>query len=383
MDKRSLYITEYQGKKAGLASFRGITKSKKTGEVPRLEQDNFAGILDSMEDGVYIINQHYEMEYANPALESGLGPVKGRKCYQYFHNRKKPCPWCPNETAFAGKTMRWEWYYAENQRTYDLVTTPLKKADGNISKLGILRDITEHKKVDDEIRESREQLRNLSAYLHSAREEERKLVAREIHDELGQSLTALKMDLCWLSKRLPQDNELLSEKTEIMVELIDRTIQTVQKISTELRPGILDDLGLMAAIEWQADEFTNRMGIKCELSPGSKHIVVNAEHATAIFRIFQETLTNVARHAQATRVRVILRQKAGKLVLQIRDNGIGIKEEQIIDPESIGLIGIRERARSQGGEAEISGIQGKGTTVTLTIPLNNRKDESNDKNTRC
>lgn len=374
MDEHSSYITN-QNPKAGLASFRGITKSEKTGGAPSLERDNLAGVLDSMEDGVYIIDQHYEMEYANPALESGLGPVEGRKCYQYFHNRKEPCPWCPNEAVFAGKTMRWEWYYGENQRTYDLITTPLKKADGNISKLGILRDITEHKKVDDEIRGSREQLRNLSAHLHSVREEERTLMAREIHDELGQVLTALKMDLSWLSKRLPKDKKSLFEKTGAMSKLIDTTIQMVKRISTELRPGVLDDLGLMAAIEWQADEFASRTGIKCKLSPGSKYIVVDGEHATAIFRIFQETLTNVARHAKATRVRVSLREKAGRLVLQIRDNGIGIKEEQIAAPKSLGLIGIRERARSQGGEAKISGIQGKGTTITVTIPLD-RKDET-------
>jgi signal transduction histidine kinase len=144
----------------------------------------------------------------------------------------------------------------------------------------------------------------------------------------------------------------------------------VQRVCTQLRPGILDDFGLVTAIEWQADEFVNRTGIKCRLSPKSKHIVVDGERATAIFRVFQEILTNVVRHAKATEIKVDLRQKNSKLVLQVKDNGIGIKEEQIIDSKSLGLIGIRERVYYLGGKVEISGIQGKGTTVTITMPLN-------------
>ena len=376
MDKHSSYRTN-QNPKVGSHSCGEVPKKKRLERAPRLERDNLANILGSMEDGVYIINQQYDIEYANPAFETIFGPLKvGQdKCYQYFHNRENPCPWCSNEAVFAGKTMRWEWFYKKSQRTYDLVTTPLRNASGDISKLGIFRDITEHKKVDKEVIESRQQLRNLSTHLHSVREEERTRMAHEIHDELGQLLTALKMDLSWLSKRLPRDKELLLEKVNAMSELVDTTIRTVKKISTELRPGVLDDLGLIAAIEWQADEFTNRTGIKCKLSPGFKHIVVDGEHATTIFRIFQETLTNVARHSRATRVEIILREKAGRLALQIRDNGIGIKEEQIIDPKSLGLIGIRERAYSQGGEAKIIGVQGKGTTVTVAIPLD-RKEEA-------
>jgi signal transduction histidine kinase len=375
MGEHSLYLTN-QHPRVGSDSCRGAPKGKKLKQTPPLKQNNLANILDSMEDGVYIINQWLEIEYANPAFEAIFGPVKigQNKCYQHFHNRKDPCPWCPNEAVFAGKTMRWEWYFAKNKRTYDLITTPLKiplkNTEGNISKLGIFRDITEHKKTDEEIRESREQLRNLSAHLHSVREEERKLMAREIHDELGQSLTALKMDLAWLTKRLPKDKKPLLEKADAMSGLVDRTIRTVQRVCTQLRPGILDDFGLVTAIEWQADEFVNRTGIKCRLSPKSKHIVVDGERATAIFRVFQEILTNVVRHAKATEIKVGLRQKNSKLVLQVKDNGIGIKEEQIIDSKSLGLIGIRERVYYLGGKVEISGIQGKGTTVTITMPLN-------------
>ncbi len=137
----------------------------------------------------------------------------------------------------------------------------------------------------------------------------------------------------------------------------------------------MDDLGLVAAIEWQTSEFQNRTGIKCQLSLGSDNIVVDRECTTTVFRIFQETLTNIARYADATRVKVSLREKAGRLVLKVRDNGKGITQEQITNSKSLGLIGIRERARSQGGEVEISGIRNKGTTVTLNVPID-RKGET-------
>jgi len=232
--------------------------------------------------------------------------------------------------------------------------------------------ITEHKRAEEELRSSREQLRNLSAHLQSVREEERTLIAREIHDELGQALTALKMDLSWLGNRLPKDEKSLLEKAKSMSELIDMTIQTVKRISAELRPGLLDDLGLAVAIEWQAEEFQNRTGIKCEITLAPKDIILDQDRSTAIFRIFQETLTNVARHANATRVKVSLKEDKGKLVLKVRDNGIGITQEQISAPKSFGLIGMQERAHFWGGKVKISGIRNKGTTVTVSIPLDKK-----------
>jgi len=235
--------------------------------------------------------------------------------------------------------------------------------------MGNVIDITERKQAEEELKSSREQLRNLSAYLQSAREQERTNIAREIHDEMGQTLTALKMDLSWLAKKLPKDQKSLLEKTRSMSELTDMTIKTVKKVSTELRPGLLDDLGLAAAMEWQAEEFQNRMGIKCELTLDPKDIMLDEKRSTAIFRIFQETLTNVARHAHATRIKVSFKEVAGTLELKVRDNGKGIAEKQISDPKSFGLIGIRERVHPWRGEVNISGIPDKGTTVTVSIPI--------------
>ncbi len=157
-----------------------------------------------------------------------------------------------------------------------------------------------------------------------------------------------------------------------MLRLTDMTIQKVKGISTKLRPGLLDDLGLAAAIEWQAAEFENRTEIKCELSLEFEDTIPDKECTTAVFRTFQEILTNVARHAAATRVKVSLRKNAGRLVLKVKDNGIGIEEAQINNSRSFGLMGIRERVRYLKGETKISGIQGKGTTVTVSIPLNGK-----------
>ncbi len=235
--------------------------------------------------------------------------------------------------------------------------------------LGIAQDITERKKADEELSQSREQLRVLLAHLQSVREEERTRISREIHDELGQSLTALKIDLSWLARRLTHEQEALAEKVVDMSRLIDLNIQTVKRIAAELRPGLLDDLGLTAALEWQAEEFEQRQGIRCELRIRPTDMTLDREISTAIFRIFQETLTNIVRHAKAGRISVVLEKKPRGLVLTVRDDGRGITKKQIASPTSIGLIGMRERVNFLGGTVDISGSRNKGTTVKVFIPL--------------
>ena len=227
----------------------------------------------------------------------------------------------------------------------------------------------ERDRAEREIRNSREELRNLSAHLQSVREEERTRMAREIHDELGQALTALKMDLSWLNRRHLGEDVAFKNKLASMEEVIDRTIETVQKLSGELRPGILDDLGLAAAIEWQAEEFEKRTAINCQVSLGSEAITLKREQATTMFRIFQETLTNVIRHARATKVEVQLKEQNDNIVLEVTDNGRGITEAEIGDPKSFGLIGMRERVKFNHGEVTIAGSPGKGTKITVTLPL--------------
>lgn len=180
------------------------------------------------------------------------------------------------------------------------------------------------------------------------------------------------MDLTWLSSRLPeslQDQRILIDKTKAMTSLIDKTIGTVQKVSAELRPGLLDDLGLIPAIEWQCQEFQNRTGIKCKVDFDSEVIDLSPDLSTAVFRVFQEALTNAARHSRATRIIVSLKNRPGLLELQIADNGIGIPEKAIASAESLGIMGMRERLIPFGGTLIISGVANRGTTLTLRLPV--------------
>ena len=227
----------------------------------------------------------------------------------------------------------------------------------------------ERRRAEENLRKSHKQLRALSVYLQYVREDERTRISRQVHDELGQALTGLKMDLYWLANRLPKRLRVVQQKTRAMSAHIDTTIQTVRRISTELRPGILDDLGLAAALEWQAQEFQKRTGLRCHVSSEVTETPFDQDLNTAFFRIFQETLTNVARHARATKVEVTLRDEGSQLVMEVKDNGRGISSDEITNTKSIGLLGMRERAALLGGELTFLGHPGQGTVVTVKIPL--------------
>ena len=245
---------------------------------------------------------------------------------------------------------------------------------------GIVRDITERKRAEEELKKSYRQLRNLSEHLQSIREEERMNIAREIHDELGQALTALKIDISMIGNKLYPDHKPLVEKTESIMERIDATIQVVKKICTELRPTVLDHFGLSAAIEWQAEDFQKRTGINCKVSFHPEDIVLDQDISIVIFRIFQEALTNIMRHADATEVKASLKAKDGMIKLEVMDNGKGITEEEITNSNSFGLLGIRERVNFLGGNVTISGISNKGTTIKVNIPFK-KKGEGHDEDT--
>ncbi|MBE3118871.1 MAG: PAS domain S-box protein [Candidatus Atribacteria bacterium] len=231
----------------------------------------------------------------------------------------------------------------------------------------IASDLSEMKRAEQELRASSEQLRNLAAHLLSVREEERARISREVHDELGQSLTAVKMDLAWLAGRLPRSNGQMLERIRSTRQLADSIIQSIRRISTELRPAVLD-LGLAAAVEWQVQEFQARSGIQCKVRLLTREVFA-PDASTAMFRILQETLTNVARHAKATRAEVVLQKQRDRLVLLIRDNGRGFDQADPSLSKSLGLLGMRERAAILGGQVNISSAPGKGTTVTAWIPL--------------
>ena len=238
----------------------------------------------------------------------------------------------------------------------------------------ILRDITERKETEERLSRSESQLRALAARLQRAREEEGMRIARELHDQLGRCLTSIKMDLLWIEKTVTRhaaDEEIhsINEKTQMMLEAVDETVTVVRRISTELRPGILDDLGLAAAVEWQAKDFQKRTGVSCILEITEEELELSRDQATAFFRIFQEILTNVARHSRASKIWVHLETRDGIVALEVEDDGVGIAPDAASQPHALGLAGMRERAAMFGGLVEISGIHGKGTTVIVRMPI--------------
>jgi PAS domain S-box-containing protein len=237
-----------------------------------------------------------------------------------------------------------------------------------IRMIGTVQDITDSKRAEEELKESYEQLRKLSAHLQSVREEERTNIARDIHDDLGQALTALKIEVSMLANKLRPDNKFL-DKAESIIKKIDDSIQSVKRICTELRPAILDHFGLSAAIEWNIEQFENQTGIKCDVSLEPREIVLDQDLTISIFRIFQEALTNVVRHADASAVWINLRLRDGKIMLEIRDNGKGIAEKHFLDSKSFGIMGIRERVHFFGGNVKISSTKDKGTAIMVSIPL--------------
>ena len=228
-------------------------------------------------------------------------------------------------------------------------------------------EVARRKKVEEELIMNQEQLRNLYLNLQSMREEERSSIAREIHDELGQSLAAIKFDIAWIKGKY-FDHERIIEKTSSTLSLIDSTITSVKKICTELRPGILDHLGLGPAIQWQAGEFQNRTGIQCEVFL-QEDIQLDRDCTTALFRIFQEALTNILRHADATKITASLTENDGTVILEVVDNGKGISEEAIAKPNSFGLLGMRERVYPWSGIVTINGCPNKGTRIEVILQL--------------
>ncbi len=234
--------------------------------------------------------------------------------------------------------------------------------------LDIVWDVTEWRFNEEALRASREELRGLAARQQKVREEERTRIARELHDELGQQLTGLKLDLSWVRGRMGKTQPELGDRLQEVIRRVDGTVDAVRRIATDLRPGVLDLLGLVAAIEWQAQEFRRRTGIETDLDLRSDNGVVDDTRATTIFRILQEALTNVVRHASATRVEIVFTQGRDEIGLEVRDNGRGIDPSRASGSHSLGLVGIRERAIACGGYLSLDNAPGGGTSVVVRIP---------------
>jgi PAS domain S-box-containing protein len=355
-----------------------ITRDKQAKDALHCREMEFRSLAENSPDVIMRFDRNFRYLYANPAIERETGMAV--ETFLGRSDREVGMPldlvefWEAGlrEVFATGRVTNQEFSYpAPSGRIFiEARLVPEKGESGVIESVLVLsRNITERKLAEQELQQSREELRNLSAYLEAAREEERANIAREIHDELGQELTALKMDVVWLGGKLTDRDGSLLDKTRAMARQIDETIRKVQRISTDLRPRILDDLGLAAAIEWQVREFQKRTGICCDLRCAPEVAPPDPCLSTAVFRIVQEALTNVFRHAQASRVKVNLKQEAGRIILAASDNGRGITSQELADPQSLGLVGMRERVRLLGGKISVRGIRNRGTAIRVRIPV--------------
>jgi PAS domain S-box-containing protein len=356
-----------------------IVNSRREAEkTATLANTELTQIFETAADAMRLVDREFNVLRVNETFLALSGMPRdriiGKKCFEVLHGPLCGTPGCPMERIMNNEDrieIDSEKMRADGTKIPCIITvTPFKGPDGTL--IGIVedfKDISERKRSEKELMASREKLRSLAAHLQVVREEERQRIAHEIHDELGQALTALKMDIHWIRRKLPETEESLFEKTVTMSALIDRTVQSIKRIVSELRPRLLDDFGLSSAMEWQADEFMNRTGIQCDIELDPEDIILDEARSIAVFRIFQETLTNITRHADATRVKVSLKKNRTVIKMMVCDNGKGISKKQLTAPQSFGIIGMRERAHSLGGNLVISGDKGAGTTVIFTIPI--------------
>jgi len=233
----------------------------------------------------------------------------------------------------------------------------------------ILRDITARLAAEEALRRSKDELQALGAAAHMTREQEKSHIARELHDELGQMLTMLQMDVAWCKEALPYGNEAIDTRLERMEKLLKSTIAATRRIAADLRPLMLDDLGLVPSLEWLVENFSQRTGIGCRLAIAERELSLPKAHASAIFRIVQESLTNIAKHAQASRAEIAIDRDGDRLVVRVVDDGVGFSPQAPRKPNSFGLFGLRERASLMGGDATIESAPGEGTTVEVRLPI--------------
>ncbi|HUX91917.1 MAG TPA: PAS domain S-box protein [Gallionellaceae bacterium] len=338
-------------------------------------------------EGILVQDQSSRLIFMNPEAERLLGwsetELAQRNVHDTIHalqengsaHTREACP-ILNVSHTGGVYRSYDDIFVHRDgRTFSVayVATPIIEHDEVVATVTVFQDISARKQMENELRESRKQLRALSMFLQTVREEERKRIARELHDELGQALTALKIDLDWLEARCGNMDARVGEKFRSMDVILGKTVESVRIIAEDLRPGMLDDLGLAAAIEWQVEKFQERTTIQCELSMNRDEFELDERVATSVFRIVQEALTNVARHAAASKVRIVVEERDDEIHLEITDNGKGFQAGP--KKRSYGLLGIKERVNMLGGAVEISSQPGAGTAVRASIPLHGTEIE--------
>jgi PAS domain S-box-containing protein len=378
-------VRDTEGRVIGASKIaRDITERKRAEQSLRESRSRFEGVIESAMDAIITIDEAQRVILFNTAAERMFGYSAADALGQSL-DRFIPARYRSAHRAHVGEFGATGVTSRAMGKLGDLLALradgkefPIEasisqtEVDGSKLFTVILRDITERKETEERLSRSESQLRALAARLQRAREEEGMRIARELHDQLGRCLTAIKMDLLWIEKTIsqhPADENIqsINEKMRMILEAVDETVTVVRRISSELRPGILDDLGLAAAVEWQAREFQTRTGVSCILNIPEDDLELSRDQATAFFRIFQEILTNVARHSRAGKIWVNLEARDGIVTLEVEDDGIGISPDAAGQPHALGLAGMRERAAVFGGHVEISGMPGKGTTVIVRM----------------
>jgi PAS domain S-box-containing protein len=359
---------------------RGVNRQAELARALRDANDRYLQTIDSVMDAIVAVDASHNILLFNPAAErmfglakhdvigqplSRLVPERVREAHS-LHMDRFMCTL--GESRGMASNMEITGMHADGTEFPIESTISQTLIEGKPQLTAVLRDITQRRRAEESLREMNRQLRSLSASLQDVREQERTRIAMELHDDLGQQLTGLKLELSWLSGRVKEGRQATPDEVGAMRRLLDTAIASVRRIATDLRPLILDDLGFGEAVAWQTSEFAKRSGLDIALDLQAQALVKDDVLATALFRIVQESLTNVVRHAKATNVQVRLACDGTHLVLTVRDNGTGIASGPRTG-SGIGLVSMRERATALGGQLRIAGVAGAGTTIEVTLPL--------------
>ena len=371
------------GKKLFTVILRDITERLRAESALERSEARLRGILDSAMDAIITVDEKQHVVLFNAAAETMFGCPRAEAL-------GAPLAWFIPErlrTAHAAHVRGFGEGTTLSRRMGALrIVTGLRRngeefpIDASISQLSgrdgkfftvILRDVSERVRAEEALRRSKDELHELASAAHRAREQEKSRIARELHDELGQALTALQMDVAWCRERIPAGEDGMRLRLARMETLLDTTVAATRRISADLRPLMLDDLGLWPALEWLVENFTQHTGVPCELSVRAELELPDIQ-ATAVFRTVQESLTNIAKHARASRVGVSIEHEDSTLAIKVSDDGVGFATQDSRKPDSFGLLGLRERAALLGGEAKVTSAPGRGTQVEMRIPVEQR-----------
>ncbi len=348
--------------------------AERTAEVEH-ERNKLLSILTSMRDVVYIVNKDYKIEFANPAFDRTFGALKqDLKCFEQVHHRDAPCPWCRNTDVFSGNSVSWEWTSPDNGRVYDVLDTPLVQKNGSTSKLKILHDITGLKRAEEALKQSQQELQRLSSELLTAQETERMRISHELHDELGQALTLIKLRIGLIEMKLPPDERAIREHCRSADAYVDQLIEDTRRLSRDLCPSALENLGITAALRRLVSDSMKTSNIRIEADLEEVDHLLGSQPRIFLYRVFQETLNNIIKHSGATEVRISGKRSDGYLHFELQDNGRGMDMDEtelgrMAPGRGLGLAIMRERVRTLGGLLEIWSRKGAGTRLSFSIPV--------------